>query len=87
MNEQDYEFTLCVVCGGDVCVCDGETCPECGGAGFISTCWDDLCHGEMGCIHGDGNIDCNECGSDGIVYPRKVSEDEYLKLKSKDQIT
>lgn len=40
---------------------EGE-CLECYGRGFITDCPDDLCQGEDGCIHGDGDRLCpNGC--------------------------
>ena len=44
-----------------------ETCPDCDGRGFTVTCWDDLCHGQEECIHGDGYTDCNTCDGTGQV--------------------
>lgn len=49
-DERDYEPS------------DEGECQECGGLGFIQNCPDDLCQGEHGCIHGDGDETCPECG-------------------------
>lgn len=42
-----------------------ETCQRCWGEGWVSVCWDDLCHSDEGCIHGDGNVDCPDCNGYG----------------------
>ena len=51
---------------------DGEevTCMKCGGSGFFADCFDDLCHGEEECIHGDDTT-CTECHGNGyrIIRP------------------
>lgn len=39
-------------------------CNECGGAGTIIVCIDDMCRGCGECIHGDGEIPCPTCGGD-----------------------
>lgn len=44
---------------------DGDGCYLCGGAGFIITCIDDMCHGTGSCMHGDGEDDCPVCNQDG----------------------
>lgn len=50
-------------------ICGMETddepheCPNCGGRGFVITCWDDLC--QDGCIHGDGEEMCPACQGSG----------------------
>ena len=41
---------------------DDGPCETCGGIGFIVTCCDDLCQGSGGCIHGDGEVPCPDCG-------------------------
>jgi len=46
---------------------EDETCPECGGAGVIITCCDDLCVGGGHCIHGDGEMMCPICEGDGVT--------------------
>ncbi len=40
-------------------------CYLCGGAGFIVTCCDDICHGLGYCMHGDGNDNCPACNAMG----------------------
>lgn len=45
--------------------CDDDTCQHCGGRGEIVTCFDDLCHGQEECIHGDGYSTCPDCGGCG----------------------
>ena len=40
----------------------------CGGAGYIVTCWDDLCQATGECRHGDGESACPECGGSGEVF-------------------
>lgn len=47
---------------------DSETCSECGGAGFIVTCCDDICNGLGYCIHGDGEMTCPACHGEGEVF-------------------
>lgn len=50
-------------------ICGMETddepheCPNCGGRGFVNTCWDGLC--QDGCIHGDGEEMCPACQGSG----------------------
>lgn len=78
-QEEPQEFLVCIACGSDCCVCEPTECINCYGAGFNSHCMDDLCHGEDGCIHGNGNFSCSECDGDGLVYPDKIPEEEYLK--------
>lgn len=40
-------------------------CFECNGKRFISVCLNDLCQGDEGCVHGDGNRSCLTCGGAG----------------------
>ena len=40
---------------------EDDFCETCWNTGWISICFDDLCQGEDGCIHGDGNVVCPEC--------------------------
>lgn len=40
---------------------DDDGCYQCGGAGYIVTCIDDLCRGSGECIHGDGEQPCPAC--------------------------
>lgn len=49
-------------------------CPTCGGLGWIQTCIDDLCQGENGCIHGDGDEVCPECEGHGEVVDHEEDE-------------
>lgn len=44
-----------------------ESCPECGGTGFIVSCCDDLCVGAGECMHGDGEDPCPVCHGEGDV--------------------
>lgn len=44
------------------------TCWNCGGEGFVISCFDDLCHGAGYCIHGDDGHDmCRECQGEGFL--------------------
>jgi hypothetical protein len=47
---------------------DGEevSCPKCGGGGYFSDCWDDMCHGNEECIHGDDST-CSACHGEGFI--------------------
>jgi len=45
---------------------DPVTCPECGGNGRIIGCYDDLCHAQGECMHGDSRP-CRECRGTGVV--------------------
>lgn len=40
-------------------------CQHCGGAGFLLTCCDDICHGQGYCMHGDGEEVCPACDGEG----------------------
>ncbi len=51
----------------------GETCPECGGEGFIIMCLDDMCAGIGHCIHGDGEEMCPVCFGEGEIYVDEVN--------------
>lgn len=44
------------------------TCNQCHGEGWLSICWDDLCHNDEGCIHGDGNVTCWDCNGSGHIW-------------------
>ncbi|MFA1612030.1 hypothetical protein [Halobellus rubicundus] len=72
----ENELLACVSCEqpAPYCVCEGGTCPNCHGKGFIINCVDDLCHAKGSCMHGD-NKPCPRC-SDGRVYPKRVPIDD-----------
>ena len=59
-----WEEAQCARCGS--CV-DHVTCWDCGGDGHHgSACWDDLCHGQEQCIHGDDAVlVCETCRGEG----------------------
>ena len=40
-------------------------CWKCGGEGTLVGCIDDICQALGYCIHGDGNLICDECNGDG----------------------
>ncbi len=42
-------------------------CWNCGGEGFVLTCWDDMCHGQGYCMHGDGETMCHVCKGEGCL--------------------
>lgn len=44
---------------------ESDGCYLCGGLGFVTICVDDMCRSSNGCIHGDGDIDCQVCNKDG----------------------
>ena len=44
---------------------DEETCLRCGGEGTVCVCPDDICQGRGECIHGDGDVVCDECNGRG----------------------
>ena len=46
---------------------ESRPCPNYCWDGMISVCCDDLCQGESGCIHGDGNRVCPTCKGEGVV--------------------
>jgi hypothetical protein len=47
---------------------EGEMpCTKCLGSGYFSDCFDDMCHGEEECIHGDP-AECSECKGEGVIY-------------------
>ena len=41
-----------------------QECYRCYGKGWILSCIDDICHGLGYCMHGDGFMDCPECGGE-----------------------
>jgi hypothetical protein len=43
---------------------DSDGCNRCGGTGTIIVCIDDMCRGAGGCMHGDGEIVCPDCGGE-----------------------
>ncbi len=43
----------------------GPDCDACDEFGMVVICVDDLCHSGSGCIHGDGDILCPDCGGSG----------------------
>lgn len=47
-----------------------ESCDACHGEGFVISCIDDMCHGQGWCMHGDGEVDCPECGGSGELEVR-----------------
>jgi hypothetical protein len=71
------EDCQCARCGSSV---ECLTCWDCGGEGdHGSACWDDLCHGNEECIHGDADlIVCDTCGGAGgtlhCISPREWCE-------------
>lgn len=76
-EREPKEYLVCIVCGMDMCVCEPEDCPDCY-HGESTDCWDDLCQGDEGCIHGD-NYACRTCEGEGIIYPEMVTEEERAK--------
>lgn len=48
-------------------------CWQCDGAGVVIACWDDICHGQGYCMHGDGMACCPSCNGSGEL-------DERLKV-------
>ena len=81
MPEDMLDFSVCVVCeaqGG--CCCEAEPCPDCDD-GTIISCLDDLCHIGNGCMHGDGEAFCETCQGEGVVYPEKITFEEWQKRK------
>jgi hypothetical protein len=58
------EQPQCARCGSSV---EWLSCWDCGGEGHHgSACWDDLCHGNEECIHGDEDmIPCDTCAGEG----------------------
>jgi hypothetical protein len=60
----EQEEVQCARCGAAV---DRVTCWSCSGDGHHgSACWDDLCHGNDECIHGDDEMEpCDECRGEG----------------------
>jgi len=46
---------------------DLEACPECWGEGVVVDCFDDICHGQDYCIHGDGMVVCHTCKGSGEI--------------------
>lgn len=42
-----------------------EMCGRCMGTGEITDCVDDLCQSDAGCIHGDSEVTCPDCGGKG----------------------
>lgn len=44
---------------------DIDGCYQCGGAGYVVVCVDDICRGADHCMHGDGEINCSVCNKDG----------------------
>jgi len=46
---------------------DEVYCDACDEFGMYVICVDDLCHSGSGCIHGDGEVVCPECGGRGKI--------------------
>ena len=46
---------------------DFRECQQCGGAGALLVCVDDLCHAQGWCMHGDGMETCPECRGTGTA--------------------
>lgn len=45
---------------------EDDGCYRCGGARYIVTCIDDMCHGAGYCFHGDGEDACPVCNKDYV---------------------
>lgn len=52
-------------------------CPTCWGSGVEVVCCDDLCQGDDGCIHGDGEIVCPECNGEGYLLNWPDAYEDY----------
>ena len=55
---------------------EGEGCYQCGGAGYIVTCIDDLCRGAGECMHGDGESPCPNCNRPNTPNARSMPRED-----------